>query len=380
MQPLSRIYLSSFIFTIPLALTAYIGSTFLAFHVEENLIGFIYTIGALVTLTLLEVLPFIVAKYGNRNTTVGLLIVNTLMLLILARSSAPETITAAFILYQVTTTLIWYCLDIFIEHFSKNKEVGTIRGAYLSLTNFAWMITPLLGGYLIGRSGFGLLFTIAFICTTTATIVLGILFSEYRDVPYRTRSSFAAIKSLSQRLDLFRVIAFNFILQFFYAWMVIYTPLYLYENFGLSFKTVGAIFTVMLSAFVIVQYPLGRFSDRIGEKKLLGFGLLILGGATLLFAFTKSSTPLILGLILFLTRIGAATVEVMSETYFFKNVTDADVEIISLFRVVRPLAYVVAPLLGTLILINSTYETLFIILGCGILASLTLLTKLHEKR
>ncbi len=375
---LRRIYLSSFIFTIALALTAYIGSTFIAVRLGEVFVGLTYTIAALVTLTLLEILPTLITRFGNRNIILGLLGVNALSLIFLIGSVSHGKIIAAFITYQITTTLIWYCFDIFIEHFSKNEHVGTIRGTYLSLTNFAWMLTPLLGGFLLTRSGFGLLFCVALIATITVSVLVALLFESYHDTHYKHLSGFGAFRYLHKRPDLASAVCLNFVLQFFYAWMVIYTPLYL-EKQGFSFETIGFIFTLMLSAFVILQYPLGHRSDTVGEKKMLSFGLLIMGGATILFALTHSPLPLLFGGILFLTRVGAATVEVMSETYFFKRVTDSDTEIISLFRTARPLAYVIAPVLGSLILIGENYTALFLVLGIGILCSLLLTRKLNAK-
>jgi hypothetical protein len=56
-------------------------------------------------------------------------------------------------------------------------------------------------------------------------------------------------------------------------------------------------------------------------------------------------------------------VEVLAETYFFKQITDRDEGIVSVYRMMYPLAYIIAPLLGWLLISNGSYATLFLTLG-----------------
>jgi MFS family permease len=67
--------------------------------------------------------------------------------------------------------------------------------------------------------------------------------------------------------------------------------------------------------------------------------------------------------ILFITRIGASMIESMVETYLFKKVTDKNLYIVSLYRVVRPLAYIIGPALGSILLIFFDIKYLFLVLG-----------------
>jgi MFS-type transporter involved in bile tolerance (Atg22 family) len=68
--------------------------------------------------------------------------------------------------------------------------------------------------------------------------------------------------------------------------------------------------------------------------------------------------------ILFMTRVGAAMIETMSESYFFKSITEKNDDEISFFRNTGPLSFVIAPLLATPILfLVPSFEYLFFILG-----------------
>ena len=64
---------------------------------------------------------------------------------------------------------------------------------------------------------------------------------------------------------------------------------------------------------------------------------------------------------MFVTRIGASLVEVTTESYFFKQTKSNDAQIISFFRITRPLAYVTGAILGSLALLYVPFNLLFIV-------------------
>ena len=59
--------------------------------------------------------------------------------------------------------------------------------------------------------------------------------------------------------------------------MIIYTTLYLHDTMKFSWQSIGSIYAFMLLPFVLLSlsYPLGRLSDKIGEKKILIIGFII---------------------------------------------------------------------------------------------------------
>ena len=100
--------------------------------------------------------------------------------------------------------------------------------------------------------------------------VIFILFlKDFKDPKYVKMSMFKTLKTFLKNKGLKKVYLINLILKFFYAWMIIYTPIYLHEYMNLGWDKIGIVFTIMLIPFVILQYPMGKISDKIGEKKLL---------------------------------------------------------------------------------------------------------------
>ena len=380
MQTLKRIYGASFIFSLSLALTAYVNSSFLAEHLGQTLVGIVYAIAAFTTLVGLEVTPRLMQRFGNKAIILSFIVLNIVSLLLLRSELSQLATASAFVLFNSSNSLIWYCLDIFIEHYSLDKKVGAIRGTYLSLTNFAWLFAPIMAGTIVTVFGFSSLYTLVMVGIVLVGIVLHFSLRSYHDNKYRALSTLGALSAVYKRPDLLRITIVNFVLQFFYAWMVVYTPLYLHEVHGIAYTTIGVMFTIMLVAFVIFQYPIGRLIDVIHhEREFLQLGVLIMAIATFFFGYSLvHGNVLVLALILFATRVGASCIEVVSESYFFKSVSDKDAEIISFFRSTTPIAYLIAPLIATVLLSFTTYNMLFMILGVVVLLSLFALDKLSN--
>ena len=145
--------------------------------------------------------------------------------------------------------------------------------------------------------------------------------------------------------------------------MIIYTPIYLHETVGFDWETIGVMFTVMLLPFVLLEAPLGRLADSWGERRILSIGFAITAVTTGLIAFVTDHNAVIWAAILFGTRVGAAMIEVMTDTYFFKKVDASRTNTISFFRTARPLAYVVSPIVATLLFTVFDKKGLFVFLG-----------------
>jgi MFS family permease len=253
--------------------------------------------------------------------------------------------------------------DIFIDQVADNDHMGTVRGTYLTAVNLGYIAAPGLSGFILARMGFPALYTVA------AILLIPLIFLIIATPPITQlhKSKINIWKSLTviaRNKNLRNIIGANFLLQFFYCWMVIYTPIYLHETLGIPWDSIGTIFSLMLLAFALTQIPLGKIADRyLGEKPLLFIGFIIMGTATSLLYFLPYFTLPLLALILFGTRIGASCVEVLTESYFFKKVDKTETGAMSIFKNTYPIAYIIAPILGSVIIAFGTPKLLFLILG-----------------
>jgi MFS family permease len=162
--------------------------------------------------------------------------------------------------------------------------------------------------------------------------------------------------------------------------MVIYTPIYLIKYIGLGWDQLGLILTVMLIPFIIFGLLVGILVDKFKVHKthLLYIGFFIISLSTCLITFTTTKSMVIWASILFLTRVGASIIETTSEIYFFTHAREEDSHLLGFFRDMSPVAYIIAPLLGTIIFFFVPFKYLFLILGFILLLGLYYIPKLRH--
>ena len=376
---INRIYVLSFLFSIHIALSAYVNSTFLSGIISEKYVGMLFTLSSLVTLILLSRTSNILKYFGNRKLTLILLIINMASLVGMISSVNPYVIGTSFIAFVSTNTLIFFCIDIFIEHFGDKDTIGKNRGLYLTIINLAWMLSPLVTSFLITREGgYKAIYTVAFIMTVIMTLGLVLSVRKFEDKSYQKTPFLETYKYLKTNHHMLAITMINFILQFFYAWMVVYTPIYLFQHIGLNWGQIGIIFTIMLSPFVLFGFSIGILVDKyhVRKRTLLYIGFTIISISTFLISIFTIKSVLLWGLILFMTRVGATTIETTSEIYFFTHIKEEEAYLLSVFRDMVPVSYIVAPLFGTMILLYLPFKSLFVILSIILLTGFYYIPKL----
>ena len=82
------------------------------------------------------------------------------------------------------------------------------------------------------------------------------------------------------------------------------------------------------------------------------------------------------------SRIGAAAVETMAFTYYFKKVNAEDASLTALFTNTRASATIIVGALGVVMapLLHNRPQLIFIILGCAILWSISYVLPIKDTR
>lgn len=381
-KKVKNIYIISFFFSLHIALSAYVNSTFLTNAISEHYVGILYAVSSFIILFMLSRSSHILAKIGNKKFILLLLLVNMISILTLIKVEIPFIIGIAFVTFQSTNTLVFFCLDIFMEHFANPKILGKSRGTYLTINNLAWMLSPMLSGFLIAKDGgYKTIYLLALLAVITMTLGLIKSVKTFRDPKYTKAPFLSTYKFLEKNNHIFAINMIFFILQFFYVWMIIYTPIYLNEHVGLPWDKIGIIFTIMLVPFVLLGIPVGRFIDKyhISKRRLLYIGILIMGFSTLMIPFINYGASFwVWAIVLFMTRVGASMIETTSEIYFFTHVKENQSNLLSFFRDMSPVAFLVAPLLGTAIISFVDIRYMFFILSFVIFLALNYVSKLKH--
>lgn len=386
-------------FSLQVSLTMYMDSSFLKERIlatpsfanipiwehPDDMVGTIYTFSSLLSLLVLFAAPRILRRFGNYRWTISLLALQTMLLLGLALFNSAWLIIPLFVVEVALASILYFNFDIFLEHYSRNEETGIIRGVMKAVTSIAWLLPPFAAGYIVDRFGFGMIYLLGAALLTPTVFIMMRYMSDFKDMSYDEKPMWIPEKQLSQHPDIARIYHVNFFLQFFYAWMIIYAPIYFHEQLGISYADFGLMLSIALTAFIIFPYFEGWLADRVfGEKEMLLAGFFLMGIASFAIPYFADAGLGIWwwALLLFVGRMGAATVETMSEVYFFKQVNAGNASLIGYFRRARPLAWIVAPLSASLLLGFHVIEfgTLFTILGVVMLAALYFPLRLKDTR
>lgn len=352
-------------------LVVYVIAPYLALFMPESQTGLVVSLGAVITLLAFPLMPRLVRRYGAKRLAIAFAFLQAVVLSVLALSPSLPFAILCIALACATSPLIAYQLDLLLEAAtSEEGATGRVRALFLTAANFALILTPLLIGFLLdGTEAYWRVFLAAALSLTPfITLFL------FERLPEGQPPDLADVRTTCLCLwdngDMRAAALGNLVLQFFFHLAPLYIPLYLHTSLGFAWSELGWVFAVMLLPFVFIEYPAGYIADRwLGDKELLITGFVITGITFGLVGFITSETPLlVIAAILFLTRVGAALAEAMTEGHFFRRVSERDANTISVFRMVRPVGALIAPLFASVLLISGSYLAFFLISGALIVA------------
>lgn len=358
----------SFLHGFAQAVTAYLLSSYFMQASGTSNVSVFYLISYSILFMVLLNLHKIVKKIGRVQVLFTFLLAQVILSLILSVIQVSWIGMAIIIIYIIVSNLTTVACDIILECFSEDKLSGRIRGFNLTIMNIGILLGPILSTQVMEKFNFNGIFLVKFFLNMFILAVAYFGLNNFIKKFDYNLSVTGLIKSVIKRKDIMRIYSMSFVLNFFYALMVIYTPIYL-QGLGLSWSNIGIIFTIMLLPFVLIQYPIGMLADKkLGEKELIIASLCLMAPSVLTVYFLGTTDVLIWGLVLFMTRIGAAMLEVLNDSYFYKRVDANDVAIIDFYRTAQPLGYIIASIISALMLLFLPLKSVFILVAIVIVA------------
>lgn len=372
------LYFSGLILAISSALPAYIQSNFLNQFVSLQTLSLFFISANILTVFFIILFPNLIEKLKNFFLTKAILVIYAASLFGLSMANDPVSALISTIFFTVSSNLIWINMDVLVENFSQNSSTGKTRTIYFTFINLGWIFAPTLSSYLIGLGDYELPFLVAAFLILPVFLIFFYQSSQLKDsVAYSREKIKTVIKKTWHNSNLRGIFFVALLLQLFYSTAVVYIPIYLHQNIGIGWESLGLMFSIMLIPFIIFEIPAGIIADKyLGEKEILFLGFTILAISLLCFFLIKTNAFIVWASILFLSRVGASLVEAMRETYFFKIVDAKDVGYINIFRTAAPLGYIIGPGLAILILAFLPLNYLFLVMaivmlsGFGFVASL----------
>lgn len=370
-----------FLYGLSVSLLAYVTSSYFKAVTGSDNVSAFYLFAFAVVLPIFFYFHRLVEGFGRARTLMVVLFVQVEVLLFLQILPLSYAGAALLIVYAVLNSVVAIMIDVVLEAYSVDGVTGRLRGLYLSVYNFGVMVGPLVSMYILAEYGFATIFAAEVMVYVGMFLTVFVALNNIRGHVKRQRLSLGKIvRTFRARSDLTAIYAVSLALRFFYAAMTVYMPLYLLGR-GMSPMEVGVVFAVMLVPFILLQYPAGVLADKkYGEQEIIIIGLLIMIGATLWMWLTRRTDAATWMAILTVSRIGAALVETMEDSYFYKQINANDVALINFFRTTRPLAYIVCMILLGVTLMFFSIQAIFLVIALVLTAALVPATMLRDTR
>lgn len=382
---LNALYIANFFFSLHFFFVVYINSSFLATYVGENLVGVLYIISATISITLFFSISQFLKKVGNYRALIVLTNLELLALLGIGIIGVPQIAVLFFVLHLTIVPIIFFNLDVFLQK-SANKEsdTGAVRGTFLTISSIAFIIAPLTVGTIVGEGSFQDVYLVSAMLLLPFLSIIAIKFKYFIDPTYHiitARSLLPTLKKLKDKPNVSSIFLAHLLLRVFYIWILVYIPIYLSSHIGFSWPKIGLMLTLMLLPCVLFEFPLGKLADKfLGEKEIMVTGFIIMALSSISISLIATNSFIIWTIVLFMTRTGSTFTEITTESYFFKHVGSNDTEMISIFRMLRPLAYILSITAALISLSFLSMNYIFIVLGGLLLLGVPLGLKIEDTK
>jgi MFS family permease len=351
----------SFFVALHYALIVYYGSTFLAKSLGTSNVWMIYSLGALLTISLNLIANKLFHKININKLvpTFSILAVLNLIILFAVQSFTWDNaflqnifIGFNFALYIAFAQSLFTLTSVMLEDLSKDSKTGSLRGALLSITNTGYLIAPFIAKIILqngGQDKYLFLFS-AIICFATY-FIFHLFIKNLPEISIHENTNFKKdLKAIWHNIDVRNIILAQIAIEVFYASFVIYMPQKLIPlDIPLS-TYLGIIIPVALIPFMFLPAWLGHLEDRVSDERhilLISFTVLTL--ILTAFGLIHSSSIFLWGFLIFMSRVCSAAIETSTSSYLFKKINVKNTTTITLFGSAQPIAYFIAPIVFGLV-------------------------------
>ena len=245
-----------------------------------------------------------------------------------------------------------------------HEDSAEERGLAISVQHIGRVLGPILAAIVALKFGIQAPYKVTFLLLIIMSILLYIATKDFKDKEYKHSSFIISIKNIITRPDLLKPLTSILLVNIFYALMVAFVPIYLANDIGLGEESLGIIFTIMLTPFIILGFPIGKSIDNGSSgRRTARFGLIIMTIATLAFPFIHTKSLIIWIIVLFVSRVGSVMLEVAGQGIFFKNINEEETELLGIMRDMQPVGYFIASLIAVITLYFGSLVHIFYVIG-----------------
>ena len=212
-------------------------------------------------------------------------------------------------------TLKVMSFGIMVNNESSKKLLSQNEGLIYVFANVAWLIGPLIAGFIASKYNLNVIFFLGAIFTLISFFLFK--FTKLKESNISSKIHLNPIKTFFEFFkNKDRVIAYILRggVNLWFSLVYIFMPLYIIRN-NLSELWIGYFLAATVIPLILFEFYFSKLAGKIGFKKIFKMGFLIVSILTVI-CFFVSNIYLIL-LILVIANIGIAMIEPTTEAYFF---------------------------------------------------------------
>ena len=205
----------------------FIDSSFFLQFLSQSEVGMLYATSSLLSLIVLASSVIFLARFGNYYTALFATILNFFATLGLATVSDVGWLFVLYVVHAILMPVTLFCLDVFLEKSTKDENTtGSVRGIFLSMAVLASLFSPFISGIIVGENGnYRNVYLISALYLIPVIVLLVARFRSFEDPLYKILSVTKMIHVLRTNKNIFHISSAQFLLRFFFSWMVVYLPI-----------------------------------------------------------------------------------------------------------------------------------------------------------
>ena len=313
---MGKLAIIGFLVAIALALVDTIWAVYMdSFVHSEAIVGFISAALTLIAIVSCFVLVPIIEKYKKSSLFFWSLILFGITYLLFAINTKFYIFVILAFFLTIFYILRMNSYGIIVKDKSTKTQLSKNEGLIYTFMNLAWVIGPLIAGYLANAYGINLIFLVSAIFVFLSALAFKV--SKINDVNIKKKLDKNIFKNTKEFFK-----NKNRILSYFISgavncwWILIYLfmPMHIIRT-GLNNLWIGYFLFAVAVPLVLFEYKFSKLAGKKGFRKIFktGFGILVLIS---LLCFFITNIYLVL-LLLALASIGMAMLESTTEAYFF---------------------------------------------------------------
>ena len=249
---------------------------------------------------------------------------------------------------------------ILVRDKTSDKNVSKNEGRIYTLLNLAWLVGPLIAGFVANKYGFDNVFFLGFLLVLISMMLFR--FFKIKD-DRKTRkvdsNVFKLIFSFFSKKDRVLIYILSGAVTFWWALIYIYIPIYLIEQ-GYGTFLIGLFLSVVVVPLILFEYSFGKIAGKRGFKKLFFTGFIILSFISVLCFFI--SNIYILLFLLILASVGVSMIESTSEAYFFDIINKEQRDkYYGVYNTAVDLGFLLGTLPAALLLLFFSFKSVFVL-------------------